>query len=125
MMCPDRKRSGAVGVDVVSSAGSREGWPPRRCRGSCYAASADDQERGATLRSVTHQGIAHKESALAELLDREEGFQTAEAIGISAVGLLVLFAIWGALSVLGVDVIDWIRATFGVGAASPLPPPTG
>ena len=56
------------------------------------------------------------------LVRREDGFQTAEAIGISAVGLLVLFAIWGALSVLGVDVIDWIRS-FGVGSSSPLPPP--
>jgi hypothetical protein len=55
----------------------------------------------------------------------EGGFQTAEAIGISAVGLLVLFAIWGALSVLGVDLINWIRATFGVGSGSPLPPPVG
>ncbi|HEX9644204.1 MAG TPA: hypothetical protein VGC11_09435 [Acidimicrobiia bacterium] len=45
---------------------------------------------------------------------REEGFQTAEAIGIAAVGLLVLLAIWGVLEVLGVDVINWIRDTFGV-----------
>ena len=60
-----------------------------------------------------------------ELIEGEDGFQTAEAIGISAVGLLVLFAIWGALSVLGVDVIDWIRASFGVGAGNPLPPPVG
>jgi hypothetical protein len=63
--------------------------------------------------------------APARLTRSEDGFQTAEAIGISAVGLLVLFAIWGALSVLGVDQIDWIRATFGVGSGSPLPPPTG
>ncbi len=45
----------------------------------------------------------------------EAGFQTAEAIGIAAVGLLVLFGIWGAMSALGVDVIEWIRATFGIG----------
>jgi len=45
----------------------------------------------------------------------EDGFQTAEAIGIAAVGLLVLFGIWGAMSTLGVDVIEWIRSTFGVG----------
>lgn len=49
------------------------------------------------------------------LRHEEDGFQTAEAIGIAAVGLLVLFGIWGAMSTLGVDVIDWIRDTFGVG----------
>lgn len=46
----------------------------------------------------------------------EDGFQTAEAIGIAAVGFLVLFAIWGALEALGLDVIDWIRVQFGVGS---------
>lgn len=60
-----------------------------------------------------------------QLISKQDGFQTAEAIGISAVGLLVLFAIWGALSVLGVDVVDWIRASFGVGSGNPLPPPPG
>ena len=44
----------------------------------------------------------------------EDGFQTAEAIGIAAVGLLVLAAILGVLQVLGVDVINWIRDTFGI-----------
>ena len=47
----------------------------------------------------------------------EQGFQTAEAIGIAAVGLLVLFGIWGAMSALGLDVISWIRDTFGVGTS--------
>jgi hypothetical protein len=47
-------------------------------------------------------------------LQDEEGFQTAEAIGIAAVGLLVLAAILGVLQVLGVDVINWIRDTFGI-----------
>ncbi|HEX9855616.1 MAG TPA: hypothetical protein VGC47_09895 [Acidimicrobiia bacterium] len=47
-------------------------------------------------------------------LESESGFQTAEAIGIAAVGLLVLVAIWGVLEVLGVDVVNWIRDTFGV-----------
>lgn len=44
----------------------------------------------------------------------ESGFQTAEAIGIAAVGLIVLVAILGVLETLGVDVIEWIRAQFGV-----------
>jgi len=52
---------------------------------------------------------------MCESADGEAGFQTAEAIGIAAVGLLVLFGIWGAMSSLGVDVIEWIRSTFGVG----------
>ena len=47
-------------------------------------------------------------------LREEDGFQTAEAIGIAAVGLLVLAAILGVLQVLGVDVINWIRDTFGI-----------
>ena len=52
-----------------------------------------------------------------DTMRREEGFQTAEAIGIAAVGLLVLFGIWGAMGALGVDVIEWIRSTFGIGGA--------
>ena len=48
------------------------------------------------------------------LLEREDGFQTAEAIGIAAVGLLVLLAVLAAMESLGVDVIDWMRGQFGV-----------
>ena len=58
-------------------------------------------------------------AARAQVWDRgrlqdEDGFQTAEAIGIAAVGLLVLAGILGVLQVLGVDVINWIRDTFGI-----------
>ena len=58
-------------------------------------------------------------AAWAQVWDRgrlqdEDGFQTAEAIGIAAVGLLVLAGILGVLQVLGVDVINWIRDTFGI-----------
>ena len=42
------------------------------------------------------------------------GFQTAEAIGIAAVGLLVLLAVLAAMETLGVDVIDWMRGQLGV-----------
>lgn len=55
-------------------------------------------------------------------LAREDGFQTAEAIGIAAVGLLVLVVIYVALSALGFDVIEWIRDTFGVGDDPPTTP---
>lgn len=56
-------------------------------------------------------------------LVHEDGFQTAEAIGIAAVGLLVLVVIYAALSALGFDVIEWIRDTFGVGDSPPTAPP--
>lgn len=48
----------------------------------------------------------------------QDGFQTAEAIGIAAVGLLVLAAIWSVLQALGVDVVLWIRDTFGIGSSA-------
>lgn len=47
-------------------------------------------------------------------LEAEHGFQTAEAIGIAAVGLLVLLAVLAAMETLGVDVIEWMRGQFGV-----------
>ena len=45
----------------------------------------------------------------------EDGFQTAEAIGIAAVGIVVLSGIMVLLEVLGVDIINWLRSRFGVG----------
>jgi len=47
-------------------------------------------------------------------LEGEGRFQTAEAIGIAAVGLIVLAAIVVVLEALGVDVIEWFRSSFGV-----------
>ena len=49
-------------------------------------------------------------------LSGEDGFQTAEAIGIAAVGIVVLSGIMVLLEVLGVDVINWLRNRFGVGS---------
>jgi hypothetical protein len=49
-------------------------------------------------------------------LSGEGGFQTAEAIGIAAVGIVVLSGIMVLLEVLGVDVINWLRNRFGVGS---------
>ena len=49
-------------------------------------------------------------------LAQEDGFQTAEAIGIAAVGIVVLSGIMVLLEVLGVDIITWLRARFGVGS---------
>lgn len=48
------------------------------------------------------------------VLGDERGFQTAEAIGIAAVGLLVLLAVLAAMETLGVDVIEWMRGQLGV-----------
>ncbi len=62
------------------------------------------------------------ETRVRNRLRSEEGFQTAEAIGIAAVGLLVLVVIYAALSALGFDVIEWIGDTFGVGDDPPTSP---
>lgn len=52
------------------------------------------------------------------LRDEERGFQTAEAIAIAAVGIIVLAAILAVLQVLGVDVINWLRDQFGIPSSS-------
>lgn len=57
-------------------------------------------------------------AALARIWDEDRGFQTAEAIAIAAVGIIVLAAILAVLQVLGVDVINWLRDQFGIPASS-------
>lgn len=44
------------------------------------------------------------------LRDDEGGFSTAELLGNAALGVIALVAIWGVLQVLGVDIVNWIRA---------------
>jgi hypothetical protein len=39
----------------------------------------------------------------------ETGLTTAELLGNAALGVLALVAIWGAMRVLGLDIVDWIR----------------
>jgi hypothetical protein len=39
----------------------------------------------------------------------EAGLTTAELLGNAALGVLALVAIWGAMRVLGLDIVDWIR----------------
>ena len=53
-------------------------------------------------------------AALAGTAEQDDGFQTAEAIAIAAVGIIVLAAILAVLQVLGVDVINWLRDQFGI-----------
>jgi len=66
------------------------------------------------MSDLTQRAAARAQAWDGGPLQEEDGFQTAEAIGIAAVGLLVLAAILGVLQVLGVDVINWIRDTFGI-----------
>jgi hypothetical protein len=40
----------------------------------------------------------------------EEGLATAELLGNAALGVAALVVIWAALRILGLDIVDWIRA---------------
>jgi len=60
--------------------------------------------------------VHNRATELRSQLLEEDGFQTAEAIGIAAVGIVVLSGIMVLLEVLGVDVINWLRDRFGVGS---------
>ncbi|MDH3303139.1 MAG: hypothetical protein OES24_21765 [Acidimicrobiia bacterium] len=46
---------------------------------------------------------------LAHIRDDERGLNTAELLGNAALAIVALIAIWGALRILGVDIIDEIR----------------
>lgn len=41
----------------------------------------------------------------------ERGLNTAELMGNAALAIAALVVIWGALSALGVDIVDWIRTS--------------
>lgn len=56
------------------------------------------------------QLIDHLVMATARLRSDEEGFSTAELLGNAALGVVALVAIWSLLQVLGVDIVNWIRA---------------
>lgn len=43
--------------------------------------------------------------------DDERGLNTAELMGNAALAIAALVVIWGALSALGVDIVDWIRGS--------------
>lgn len=43
------------------------------------------------------------------LKNDERGLNTAELMGNAALAIAALVIIWGALQVLGVDIVDWIR----------------
>ncbi len=44
------------------------------------------------------------------LRDDERGLNTAELMGNAALAIAALVVIWGALQLLGVDIVGWIRA---------------
>lgn len=46
-----------------------------------------------------------------ELREDERGLNTAELMGNAALAIAALVVIWGALSALGVDIVDWIRTS--------------
>lgn len=41
----------------------------------------------------------------------DRGLNTAELMGNAALAIAALVVIWGALQALGVDIVDWIRAS--------------
>lgn len=43
------------------------------------------------------------------LRDDERGLNTAELMGNAALAIAALVVIWGALQLLGVDIVGWIR----------------
>ncbi len=44
-----------------------------------------------------------------QLRTDDRGLNTAELMGNAALAIAALVVIWGALQVLGVDIVDWIR----------------
>lgn len=48
---------------------------------------------------------------LSQLKESDRGLNTAELMGNAALAIAALVVIWGALQVLGVDVVDWIRGS--------------
>ncbi len=50
-----------------------------------------------------------------EVRKDERGLNTAELMGNAALAIAALVVIWGALSALGVDIVDWIRTSLLAG----------
>ena len=77
-----------------------------------------DERKGAEMNNGVRDLWMKMHAALQRLRGGEHGFQTAEAIAIAAVGIIVLAAILAVLQVLGVDVINWLRSQFGIPSSS-------
>lgn len=74
-------------------------------------------EKGVGMAVIVRNLSMRVCNALVRVKEGEDGFQTAEAIAIAAVGIIVLAAILAVLQVLGVDVINWLRDQFGIPAS--------
>lgn len=74
--------------------------------------------KGARMTDGTRALWVRLHRTLNRVRQGEAGFQTAEAIAIAAVGIIVLAAILAVLQVLGVDVINWLRSQFGIPSSS-------
>jgi hypothetical protein len=48
---------------------------------------------------------------LNQLRENDRGLNTAELMGNAALAIAALVVIWGALQVLGVDIVEWIRGS--------------
>jgi len=48
---------------------------------------------------------------LNQLKENDRGLNTAELMGNAALAIAALVVIWGALQVLGVDIVEWIRGS--------------
>lgn len=48
---------------------------------------------------------------LNRLRTSDRGLNTAELMGNAALAIAALVVIWGALQVLGVDIVEWIRGS--------------
>lgn len=48
---------------------------------------------------------------ITQLRADDRGLNTAELMGNAALAIAALVVIWGALQVLGVDIVDWIRTS--------------
>jgi hypothetical protein len=48
---------------------------------------------------------------LNQLRGNDRGLNTAELMGNAALAIAALVVIWGALQVLGVDIVEWIRGS--------------
>jgi hypothetical protein len=48
---------------------------------------------------------------LNKLRENDRGLNTAELMGNAALAIAALVVIWGALQVLGVDIVEWIRGS--------------
>jgi hypothetical protein len=48
---------------------------------------------------------------LNQLREDDRGLNTAELMGNAALAIAALVVIWGALQVLGVDIVEWIRGS--------------